>query len=61
MLFLMGGVEFIYSKTCLKWTLYEMEFVLNGNIFMSHDFETETDVKYPGLNGNCLMRKRKSK
>jgi hypothetical protein len=28
--------------------------VLNGNIFMSSDFGTETDVKYPGLNGNCL-------
>jgi len=38
-----------------------MEFVLNGNIFMSRDFEAETDVKYPGLNGNCLTRKRKSK
>ena len=25
------------------------------------DFEAETDVKYPGLNGNCLTRKRKSK
>jgi hypothetical protein len=28
---------------------------------MSRDFEAETDVKYPGLNGNCLTRKRKSK
>jgi len=31
-----------------------MEFVLNGNIFMYLDFGAETDVKYPGLNGNCL-------
>ena len=38
-----------------------MEFVLNGNIIMSHDFGAETDFKYPGLNGNSLMRKRKSK
>jgi hypothetical protein len=37
-----------YSKTCLKRTLYEKEFVLNGNIFMSRDFEAETGVKYPG-------------
>src|SRR5215469_18582253 len=29
-----------------------MEFFLNGNISMSHDFGAETDVKYPGLNGN---------
>jgi len=28
---------------------------------MSRDFEAETDVKYPGLNRNCLTRKRKSK
>jgi hypothetical protein len=28
---------------------------------MSRDFEAETDVKYTGLNGNCLTRKRKSK
>jgi len=28
---------------------------------MSRDFGAETDVKYPGLNGNCLTRKRKSK
>jgi hypothetical protein len=27
-----------------------MEFVLNGNIFMSREFGAETDVKYPGLN-----------
>jgi hypothetical protein len=38
-----------------------VEFVLNGNIFMSRDFGAETDVKYPGLNGNCLMWKEKSK
>jgi len=38
-----------------------MEFVLNGNIFLSPDFGAETDVKYPGLDANCLMRKRKSK
>jgi hypothetical protein len=25
---------------------------------MSRDFEAETDVKYTGLNGNCLTRKR---
>jgi hypothetical protein len=31
-----------------------MEFVLNGNIFRFHDFGVEKDVKYPGLNGNCL-------
>jgi len=35
--------------------------VLNGNIFMSRDFGAETDVKYPGLNENCLTRKQKSK
>jgi hypothetical protein len=29
-----------------------MEFVLTGNIFMSPDFGAETDVKYPGLDGN---------
>jgi hypothetical protein len=29
-----------------------MEFVLNGNIFVSRDFGTKTDVKYPGLNRN---------
>jgi hypothetical protein len=29
-----------------------MEFVLNGNIFKSRDFEAETDDKHPGLNGN---------
>ena len=34
-----------------------MEFVLNGNIFMSRDFGAETDVKYPGLNGNCHQNK----
>jgi len=28
---------------------------------MYRDFGAETDVKYPGLNGNCLTRKRKSK
>jgi len=28
---------------------------------MSCEFGAETDVKYPGLNGNCLMGKRKSK
>jgi hypothetical protein len=28
---------------------------------MSRDFEAETDVKYTGLNGNGLTRKRKSK
>jgi len=28
---------------------------------MSRDFGAETDVKYPGLNGNCLTWKRKSK
>ena len=28
---------------------------------MSRDFETETDVKYPGLNGNCLTREGKPK
>jgi len=28
---------------------------------MSRDFGAETDVKYPGLNGNCLTRKRESK
>jgi len=28
---------------------------------MSLDFGAETDVKYPGLNGNCLTRKPKSK
>ena len=42
----------LYSKTCLKRTLCETEFVLNGNIFMSRDFEAQTDVKYPGLNRN---------
>jgi len=51
----------LYSKTCLKRTLYWMEFVLNGNIFMSRQFGAEADVKYPGLNGNYLTRKRKSK
>jgi hypothetical protein len=50
-----------YSKTCLKRTLYLAEFVLNGNIFVSRDFEAETDVKFTGLSGNCLTRKRKSK
>jgi hypothetical protein len=30
-----------------------MEFVLNGNIFMSRDFGAETGVIYPGLNGNA--------
>jgi hypothetical protein len=25
---------------------------------MSRDFGAETNVKYPGLNGNCLTRKR---
>ena len=35
--------------------------VLNGNIFMSRDFGAEKDVKCPGLNGNSLTRKRKSK
>jgi hypothetical protein len=34
---------------------------LSGNIFMSRDFEAETDVKYTGLYGNCLTRKRTSK
>jgi hypothetical protein len=34
---------------------------LNGNIFRSRDFGAQKDVKYPGLNGNCLMRKRESK
>jgi len=38
-----------------------MEFVLNGNIFVSCDIGAETNVKYPGLNGNCLTQKRKSK
>jgi hypothetical protein len=33
---------------------------LNGNIFMSREFGAETDVKYPGLNGNRLTQKRKS-
>jgi len=28
---------------------------------MSRGFGAETDVKYPGLNGNCLTQKRKSK
>jgi len=28
---------------------------------MSRDIGVETNVKYPGLNGNCLTRKRKSK
>jgi len=28
---------------------------------MSRDFEAKTDIKYPGLNGNCLTRKQKSK
>jgi len=28
---------------------------------MSCDFGAKTDVKYPGLNGNCLMWKWKSK
>jgi hypothetical protein len=37
-----------------------MEFVLNRNIFRSHDFGVEKDVKYPGLNGN-LAQKQKSK
>jgi hypothetical protein len=36
-----------------------MDPVLNGNIFMSRDFEAETDVKYTGLNGNCLKQKSK--
>jgi hypothetical protein len=34
---------------------------LKGNIFRSRDFGAEKDVKYPGLNGNGLMQKRKSK
>jgi hypothetical protein len=45
--------EIYYSKTCLK-----RKFVLNENIFRSRDFGAENDVKYPGLNGNCLTRKR---
>jgi len=28
---------------------------------MSRDFGAEKEVKYPGLNGTCLTRKRKSK
>jgi len=28
---------------------------------MSRDIGDETDVIYPGLKGNCLTRKRKSK
>jgi hypothetical protein len=35
---------------------YTVKPALNGNIFRA-----EKDVKYPGLNGNCLMRKQKSK
>jgi hypothetical protein len=50
-----------YSKTCLKRTLYSTEFVFNGNIFGSREFGDGIRVKYPGLNGNCLTRKRKSK
>jgi hypothetical protein len=38
-----------------------MDPLLNGNIFRSHDFGAEKDVKYPGLNKNCLTWKRKSK
>jgi hypothetical protein len=40
---------------------YTVKPALNGNIFRSRDFGAQKDVKYPGLNGNCLTRKRKSK
>jgi hypothetical protein len=48
-------VKPVLSGPCIKRN------VLNGNIFVSRDFEAKTDVKYTGLNGNCLTRKRKSK
>ena len=48
-------------KPALNGPFIKTEFVLNGNIFMSRDIGAETNVKYPGLNGNCLTRKRKSK
>jgi hypothetical protein len=38
-----------------------MDPLLKGNIFRSLNFGAEIDVKYPGLNGNCLTRKWKSK
>jgi hypothetical protein len=48
-------------KPALNGPFIKRKFVLNGNIFRSRDFGAEKDVKYPGLNGNYLMRKRKSK
>jgi hypothetical protein len=39
-----------------------MDPLLNGNIFRSRDSGAEKkDVIYPGLNGNCLTQKQKSK
>jgi hypothetical protein len=37
-----------------------MDPLLNGNIFRARDFGAEKDLKYPGLNGNSRMQKRKS-
>jgi hypothetical protein len=48
-------------RPALNGPFIERKFVLNGNTFRSRDFRTEKNVKYLGLNGNSLTRKRKSK
>jgi hypothetical protein len=46
-------------KPALNGPFIKRKFALTGNIFRSRDFGAEKDVKYPGLNGNCLTQKRK--
>jgi hypothetical protein len=48
-------------KPALNGPFIKRKFVLNENIFRSCDFGAHKNVKYSGLNGNCLTRKRKSK
>jgi hypothetical protein len=45
-------------KPALNGPFIKRKFVLNENIFRPRDFGSQKDVKYPGLNGNSLTRKR---